>query len=109
MQYPDRQHTALSWLQIDVELLRLYLPRPTGHGGEHGAAAPGDDVVDFELTEAELREVVVEPPSQRCVHIDNRAVGLGGEEPGGGVVEKVNRVLKVLEESLVAFMFARLI
>ena len=41
--------------------------------------------------------------------MDDRAVGLDRKEPGGGVVEVVDRVLKVLEKRLVAIMFARLV
>ena len=84
-------------------------PGPPGHHGQHGAAVAGDNVVDLEPADAELGEIVVEPAREGRVHVDDRAVGLGGEEPGGRVVEIIDRVLKVLEEGLVPVVFARLV
>ena len=69
----------------------------------------GDDVVDLEPADAELGEIVVEPSGKGGVHVGDRAVGLGGEEPGGRVVEIIDRVLKVLEEGLVPVVLARLV
>ena len=86
-----------------------HFARTAGHHGEHGAAVAGDDVIDLEPADAELCEIVVEPPGEGGVHMRDRAVGLGGEEPGGRVVEIVDRVLKVLEEGLVPVVVARLV
>src|SRR5208337_4900982 len=107
--YPGRQAPAMPGLQIDVELLGLHLAWLAGHHCQHGAAVACDDVVDLELAEPELGKVEIEPFRKGGVHINDRAVAIGREEPGGSMVEIVDRMLKILKEAFVAIMLARLI
>ncbi len=109
VEYPGRQDPALPGLQIDVELLGLHLAWLAGHHRQHGAAVARDDVVDLELAEPELGKVEIEPFRKRRVHINDRAVAIGREEPGGSMVEIVDRMLEILKEAFVAVMLARLV
>ena len=106
MQQPHRQELAAAALEVDVEPLRRHLAGMAGDDAEQRRAVGGDDVGEFELAGGELGDVVVEPVGERRVHVDDRAVRIGGEEAGRRMVEIVDRVLQVLEEALVALALA---
>ncbi len=103
------QDAALPRLQVDVELLGLHVTRLTRHHRQHRAAVACDDVVDPELAKPELGKIEIEPLRESRIHIDDRSVAIGREEPGWSMVEIVDRMLQVLEEALVAVVFTRFV
>ena len=106
VQQPHRQKLTAAALEVDVEPLRRHFAGTAGDDAEQRRAVAGDDVGEFELSGGELGDIVVEPVGERRVHVDDRAVRIGGEEAGRRVVEIVDRVLQILEEALVALALA---
>ena len=103
----DRQEAPASAFQIDVELLGRHFARPAGNDRYQRRAVGGHDIRQFELARRELREIIVEPPGERRIHVGDRAVWLRREKAGGRVVEIVDHMLQVLKKAFVPFAFAR--
>jgi len=76
-------------------------------GGQKTIAllAPATDVT-VERTDADLREVVVEPRCQSRIQIDDVACGIDREKPGWGMVEVVDGVLQLLKHIFLALAVA---
>ena len=99
MQQAHREAGAVAAHEIDVDDLGADLAVAAAAHQEARAVA-AHDVVERDRAGLELGEVVAEPVGERRVEILHPALGIGGEEAGGRVVEIVDGALQ-LEEGVV--------
>ena len=104
---PRRNGAAAAGLEIDVEDLGLHVARHRRQRGQQRRALAGQDVVEHQAAGTDLREIMVEPVGERGIEIGHAAVGLGRKEPGGRMVEVVDRVLQLLKHVLVPLELPR--
>jgi len=76
--------------------------RPAEASGEQRRAVIRHDVVEGQSARAGLREIIAEPSGQRLVHIRDGAGRRRREEARRRVIEKIDRVLQLLENIFLA-------
>ena len=107
MKQPHRHRLAASGFQVEVEHLGLHFAGRRGQRRQQRRALAGDNVRQFQRTDADLRQILVEPARQRRIEIDNGARRIDREEAGRRVVEIIDSVLQFLEHVLLTLTLAR--
>ena len=102
---PGRQRLAVAAPQVEVEPVGAHLAGQSLGGGEHVGA--GCDIRQAQAAGPHGREVVAEPEGQRRVHVDDGACRIDGQEAGRRMVQIIDRVLKLLEDILLALALVR--
>ena len=107
VQHAHRDGLAAALLQVDVEDVGHHIARRAGEmGGERGGIAR-DHIGELEAARADLREIVIEPGSERGVHIRDGARAIDRHEARRRMIEIVDRLLQLLEDVLLALAITR--
>ena len=93
--------------KVEVEGLRAHVAGWAPARGHQSQAIRRHHVRRGQAARADLGKVVVEPARQRGVHVHDRTSRIDRQEAGGGMVEVVDCVLKLLEDVLLPLALVR--